>query len=55
MIDKSLEAGELDSREAGWRSAIIDQCLDGKWDTASRNVRRLMDDQLERESERIDD
>jgi hypothetical protein len=46
MIDQSVEAGELDAREAGWLFAIIDQGMDGKWDAATRNVRQLMDAQI---------
>jgi hypothetical protein len=48
MIDQSVEAGELDAREAGWLSAIIDQGMNGKWDAATRNVRQLMDAQIRR-------
>ncbi|MBW3600662.1 MAG: hypothetical protein KY475_25790 [Planctomycetes bacterium] len=46
MMEESLRQGELQPTEAKWLTAIIDDAHAGDWDTASREVRRLMEDQL---------
>ena len=46
MIDAALNDGQLQPSEAEWLSAIIDKGTSGEWEAASRDVRRLMMDQI---------
>ena len=48
MLADSLQEGDVRSKEAQWLFSIIDDGLAGDWEAASRDVRRLMEDQLER-------
>lgn len=48
LISSANEAGELEPDESRWLQDIVDRGLAGDWDSASRNVRRLMEAQQER-------
>ena len=42
------ESQTLAAKEARWLNGIIDQALKGEWETASRQVRKLMNAQVKR-------
>lgn len=46
LIDESLQTGEISEREAGFLTEIVEQCRSGEWDTAQRESRKLMEDQI---------
>lgn len=52
LIADSLQAGEITDREADYLNEIVECCRDGKWESAQRECRELMEDQVgvERES-----
>ena len=45
-IDTSLEQQEITKSEAGWLNDIIGDALDGHWESAAKDTRRLMEDQI---------
>ena len=48
IIDSSVDEGSLQANEARWLSSVVAQGVAGNWDGASAQVRRLMEDQIER-------
>ena len=47
LITESQQQGEITSQEAAWLEGIIDDAREGEWQTAQREARRMMDDQVE--------
>jgi len=47
LITESQQQGEITSQEAAWLEGIIDDAREGEWQTAQREARRMMDDQIE--------
>ena len=47
LITESQQQGEITTQEAQWLGAIIDDAHEGEWQTAQREARRMMDDQVE--------
>ena len=48
LITEAVGSSELTSQEARWLTDIIDDAKDGDWKSASKNARRLMEDQVEK-------
>ncbi|MCA9019630.1 MAG: hypothetical protein KDA74_05785 [Planctomycetaceae bacterium] len=48
LIQSSLKKSEITEREAGWLNAIVASANEGKWETATQEARRLMEDQTGR-------
>lgn len=46
MVAESLRLQEISLQESQWLNAIIDRGKRGDWKAASREVRRLMEDQV---------
>lgn len=48
LIQSALGQNEINEREADWLNGIIAQAQDGNWDTATKEVRQMMEDQIDR-------
>lgn len=48
LIQSSLEQNEINESEADWLNGIIAQAQEGNWETATQEVRQLMEDQIDR-------
>ena len=47
LITESQQQGEITAQEAQWLEGIIADAREGEWQTAQREARRMMDDQVE--------
>ena len=47
QIEVSLEQGELSDRESRWLRDIVQRARDGKWASANKASRRMMEDQVQ--------
>ncbi len=45
-IEVALEQGELTNRESRWLKDIVQSARDGKWGSANKASRRMMEDQV---------
>lgn len=48
LIQSSLENKEISASEADWLNGIIAQAREGDWQSASKEVRQMMEDQIDR-------
>jgi hypothetical protein len=48
QIESARTAKEITPREAGWLIDIVDDCEKGRWKTANKSARRMMEDQVRR-------
>lgn len=47
LIEQDAQKGQLASRETRWLQAIITQASNGNWDRANREIRSIMEDQIQ--------
>ncbi len=47
LISLGLAAGNLQSREGVWLQNIVNRAKAGRWESASKSLRRLMNDQIQ--------
>lgn len=48
MVDADVQSSALGAVESRWLNAIISHANNGDWETSSREVRKLMNDQINR-------
>ncbi len=46
MIEQSLHAGEISETESRWLGGIITSARDGDWESAAKDSRRILADQV---------
>ncbi|MCA9074684.1 MAG: hypothetical protein KDA93_06605 [Planctomycetaceae bacterium] len=48
VLDSTKTAGDISDRESKWLHAIIDKARAGEWESAAREARQIMEDQVDR-------
>ena len=46
QIEAARSRGELSEQEAKWLKQILDDAAEGDWEAATKDVRRMMEDQV---------